>query len=166
MEKERFIRFALLIGGVQKHLQKIKLINAAELGIKGVHSFWLYQLSRHPDGMTASELAAQSMIDRSLISREITELEKGGYINVDAGKGKRSYNSKIRLTDEGRQLAEYIGEIALHFQKEIDRNIDDEELRQFYGTLEKLYDNFVRISDEEWRPEVHYHSKEQSNGGV
>jgi DNA-binding MarR family transcriptional regulator len=161
MEKERFIRFALLIGGVQKHLQKIKLINAAELGIKGVHSFWLYELSRHPDGMTASELAAQSMIDRSLISREITELERSGHITVDPGKGKRSYNSKIRLTESGKQLADYIGEIALHFQKEIDQNIDDEELRQFYSTLEKLYKNFVRISDEEWHPDMLHHSENQ-----
>ena len=162
MEKERFIRFALLIGGVQKHLQKIKLINAAELGIKGVHSFWLYELSRRPDGMTASELATQSRIDRSLISREITELEKGGHITVDPGKGKRGYNSKIRLTESGKKLAEYIGEIALHFQTEIDRNIEDEELRQFYCTLEKLYENFARISDEEWHPERNGHSKNEN----
>jgi DNA-binding MarR family transcriptional regulator len=162
MEKERFTRFALLIGGVQKHLQKIKLINAAELGIKGVHCFWLYELCKHPEGMTASELATQSMIDRSLISREITELEKSGYITVDiAGNGKRSYNSKIRLTESGKQLAEYIGEIALHFQQEIDKNIDDEELRQFYSTLEKIYDNFVRISDEEWQPEGFVNSNQQ-----
>ena len=160
MEKERFTRFALLIGGVQKHLQKIKLINAAELGIKGVHCFWLYELCKYPDGMTASELATKSMIDRSLISREITELEKSGYITVDVEEGKRSYNSKIRLTESGVQLAEYIGEIALHFQKEIDRNIDDEELCQFYSTLEKIYENFVRISDEEWQPEGFSHSNQ------
>ena len=153
MEKERFIRFALLIGGVQKHLQKIKLVNAAELGIKGVHTFWLYELLRHPEGMTASELAGQSMIDRSLISREITELEKNGHIVVESGSGKRSYNSKIRLTESGEKLAEYVGELALRFQHEIDRDIAEQELESFYDTLEKLYANFARIAEEGWQPE-------------
>ncbi|MBQ9132097.1 MAG: MarR family transcriptional regulator [Clostridia bacterium] len=152
MKEERFIRFALLIGGVQKHLQKIKLVNASELGIKSVHTFWLYQLLSCPEGMTASELAVQSMIDRSLISREITELEKNGYVSVEPSDGKRSYNSKIRLTEKGTKMAEYVGRLALQFQNEIDCGISLEDLQSFYATLEKLYANFARIAKEGWHP--------------
>ena len=91
MEKDRFIRFALLIGGVNKHLQRIKIDNAAEIGIKGVHAFWLYELYTHPEGMTASELASRAMIDRSLISREIDLLKRNEIVAVKSeAEGKRT----------------------------------------------------------------------------
>lgn len=148
MEKDRFIHFALLIGGVNKHLQRIKIDNATEIGIKGVHAFWLWELSLHPEGMTASELASRAMIDRSLISREISVLKKNEIVEIEGEEGKRSYNAKIRLTNEGMRMAERIGELALQYQKEIDRDIGEEELAQFYATLEKLYHNFARVNGE------------------
>lgn len=148
MEKDRFIHFALLIGGVNKHLQRIKIDNATEIGIKGVHAFWLYELSAHPEGMTASELASHAMIDRSLISREIALLKRNAIVEMEGETGKRGYNVKIRLTERGRALAARIGELALQYQREIDRDIGEEELAGFYVTLEKLYRNFARVSGE------------------
>ena len=148
MEKARFIRFALLIGGVNKHLQSIKLDNATEIGIKGVHAFWLYELYTHPEGMTASELASRAMIDRSLISREIDLLKRNEIVTVQVEEGKRSYNAKLYLTDRGKLLAQRIGNLALRYQQEIDRDIGEEELKAFYSTLEKLYRNFARVNGE------------------
>lgn len=147
MEKDRFIRFALLIGGVNKHLQRIKIDNATEIGIKGVHAFWLYELYIHPEGMTASELASCAMIDRSLISREI-DLLKCNEIVAVRETGKRSYNAKLYLTDRGKLLAQRVGDLALRYQREIDRDIGEEELTAFYSTLEKLYRNFARVNGE------------------
>lgn len=148
MEKDRFIRFALLIGGVNKHLQRIKIDNAAEIGIKGVHAFWLYELYTHPEGMTASELASRAMIDRSLISREIDLLKRNEIVAVKSEAGKRSYNAKLYLTDRGKLLAQRIGDLALRYQHEIDRDIGEEELQAFYSTLEKLNRNFARVNGE------------------
>ena len=148
MEKDRFIRFALLIGGVNKHLQRIKIDNAAEIGIKGVHAFWLYELYTHPEGMTASELASRAMIDRSLISREIDLLKRNEIVAVKSEAGKRSYNAKLYLTDRGKLLAQRIGDLALRYQREIDRDIGEEELQAFYSTLEKLNRNFARVNGE------------------
>lgn len=147
MEKDRFIRFALLIGGVNKHLQRIKIDNAAEIGIKGVHAFWLYELYTHPEGMTASELASCAMIDRSLISREIDLLKRNEIVAVRE-TGKRAYNAKLYLTDRGKLLAQRIGDLALRYQREIDRDIGEEELQAFYSTLEKLNRNFARVNGE------------------
>lgn len=148
MEKDRFIRFALLIGGVNKQLQRIKIDNAAEIGIKGVHAFWLYELYTHPEGMTASELASRAMIDRSLISREIDLLKRNEIVAVKSEAGKRSYNAKLYLTDRGKLLAQRIGDLALRYQREIDRDIGEEELQAFYSTLEKLNRNFARVNGE------------------
>ena len=80
MELERFSKFTLLIDGIYKSIHKIKLDTAPYLGIKSVHVFWVYSLLDHPDGLTSTELAALSEIDRSLVSREVAKLCADGYI--------------------------------------------------------------------------------------
>ena len=148
MEHERFKKFVLLIEGVHKSVQKIKFNNATDFGVKGVHTLWVYELLCHPDGMTASELAARSMIDRSLISREIEPLKELGYIETDASLGKRSYNTKIKLTEKGKSVALEIGNVAMRVQEKANRGISSDELEAFYSTLEKLYANLSDIAEE------------------
>ena len=148
MEKERFRRFILLVDGIHKSVQKIKNNRATDFGVKGVHTLWVYELLCHPEGMTASELAAKSMIDRSLISREIEPLKAKGYITAEEVIGKRSYNAKIRLTEKGRAIAERIGDMAIEIQRLADMGIDEEELIRFYATLEKISGNLSSIADE------------------
>jgi DNA-binding MarR family transcriptional regulator len=148
MNSERFGKFVLLIDGIHKSIQKIKLNNSHSLGLKGVHTLWMYELLRHPDGMTASELAATSMIDRSLVSRELSELSAQNYIKVEKDLDKRSYNTKISLTESGRRVALEVESIALEVQKEASYGISREELESFYTTLEKLNKNISNIAEE------------------
>ena len=75
METVRFEKFTLLIDGIHKSINKIKFDTAPYLGVKSVHVFWIYELSFHSEGLTAAEIAAVSMVDRSLISREIAALK-------------------------------------------------------------------------------------------
>ena len=149
MESERFRRFILLVDGIHKSVQKIKYNNAPDFGVKGVHTLWVYELLCHPEGITASELASESMIDRSLISRELERLKDLGYIETEEAPGKRSYNSKIRLTEGGREVAERIGGIALEIQARASRGISEDELESFYRTLEKLNKNLSDIAGED-----------------
>ena len=148
MEGERFRRFILLVDSIHKSVQKIKNNKAIDFGVKGVHTLWVYELLCHPEGMTASELAAKSMIDRSLISREIEPLKAKGYITAEEVVGKRSYNTKIRLTEKGKVVAKRIGDMAIEIQKLADMGIDEEELIRFYATLEKISGNLSSIADE------------------
>lgn len=146
LESVRFEKFTLLIDGIHKCIGKIKFDTAPYLGIKSVHVFWIYELALHPEGLTAAEIASVSMVDRSLVSREIAALKKGGYVeSEDTGK-KRSYNARITLTDKGRELAELITKEATRVQSMADAGITDEELTSFYSTLEKLYANFAAIT--------------------
>ena len=147
MESERFRRFTLLVDSIHKSVQKIKNNKASDFGVKGVHTLWVYELLCHPEGMTASELAAKSMIDRSLISREIEPLKAKGYITAEEVVGK-SYNSKILLTEKGKEIARRIGDIAIEIQKLADMGIDEEELIRFYATLEKISSNLSGIAEE------------------
>ena len=134
---------------IYKSIHKIKLDTAPYLGIKSVHVFWVYSLLDHPDGLTSTELAALSEIDRSLVSREVAKLCADGYITYIGGSGKRrNYNSRIVLTEKGVELAEYIRREALDVQEKADADITEEELEIFYSVLEKLYGNFQNITKE------------------
>ena len=146
MESVRFERFTLLIDGIHKSIGKIKFDTAPYLGIKSVHVLWIYELSLHPEGLTAAEIAAVSMVDRSLVSREIAALKKDGYVeSEDTGK-KRNYNARITLTEKGIGLAKRITNEAARVQEMADEGISEEELESFYSTLEKLYANFASIT--------------------
>ena len=141
MNKPGYERFILLVEGVQKSIRKLKLSEAAELGIKGVHVFWLQHLSANPDGLTAAELAQRSMVDRSLISREIEALRRGGYVKLLAD-GRRYV-----LTSEGEALSERIIQRATEVQGAVNDGISAEELEAFYDTFEKLRDNFAKLME-------------------
>ena len=149
LESVRFEKFTLLIDGIHKSISKIKIDTAPCLGVKSVHVFWVYELYLHPEGLTAAEIAAVSMVDRSLVSREIETLKKNGYVASEDNGGKRSYNSRIRLTERGIELAERIKDMAIGVQAAADVGIGEEELESFYSTLEKLYVNFAAISSSE-----------------
>ena len=146
LEAVRFEKFTLLIDGIHKSINRIKIDTAPYLGVKSVHVFWIYQLSLHPEGLTAAEIAAVSMVDRSLVSREIAALEKGGYVAREETGKKRGYNARITLTERGKELAARITEEAMGVQSKVDEGISEEELASFYLTLEKLYVNFAALS--------------------
>ena len=145
MEELRFEKFTLLIDGIHKSIHKLKLDNAPSFGVKGVHIFWVYELSRHPEGLTAAEIATAGRIDRSLVSREIEALKDGGYIASRGGTGSRRYNERFFLTDTGKELSErIIGEIVI-IQNAVNRGVDEGELEIFYSVLERLYGNFEEV---------------------
>ena len=145
MEQERVMRFTHLIDGLHKRIQKIRTEYATAFGVKGVHIFWVYELLSHPEGLSATELAASSKIDRSLISREISALEARGFIAAEKQGGKRTYNSKLVLTESGIEAAKKIKNIALNFQDGASGNVTTSDLEIFYNVLEKLYSNLENM---------------------
>lgn len=145
MKTKSFIQFIRLIDSTRKSINKLKLENANLLGIKGVHILWVYELLQHPEGLSAAALAANSMIDRSLVSREIEQLTTNGFIVCDNPSG---YNAKFRLTESGMKMAEYVKEEAMRLQLCADEGITEEELEAFYKTFEKLNRNLRNISNE------------------
>jgi len=144
---DRFETFVLLIDATHKCISKIKSDIALDSKVKSVHSLWLYELMKHPEGLTASELAAKSKIDRSLVSRELTALYKGGYIQTEASGKKRGYNSRITLTDEGFSVAKSFSDAAYEIQKRVSRDIPRDELVAFYATLDKLCTSLEKLTE-------------------
>ena len=145
MEENRFSKFILLIDSVSKSINKTKVDFVSKVGVKSVCMLWLYELSLHPKGLTASELADSRNIDRSLVSREITALKNDGYVKLITSRGKRGYNVPIVLTDKGKEVAKMIEEQGMLIQNEVNNEISEEELRVFYSVLEKIDGNFKAI---------------------
>lgn len=144
---DRFETFILLIDAIHKSINKIKTDIAPESSVKSVHTMWLYELLINPGGLTATEIANKTKIDKSLVSREITALMREGYVECSHPHGKRSYNSVIALTDKGRELALHIAESALSIQNLVSYNVEKDELSVFYSVLERIYNNIKAISN-------------------
>lgn len=143
----RFEEFSSLISGIHGDIKKLKARYTTQLGLKGVHVFWLYLLRAHPEGLSASELAAAGGSDRSLVSRELDALFAKGIVCTPDGPvlksgGKRRYGWKLQLTDKGRALAELIAAVVTDIQNNVSRDIPPQDLAVFYRTLRTLAGRF------------------------
>ena len=146
LDQERFEEFSSLISSIQGSIQKLKARYTTQLGLKSVHVFWLYLLRTHPEGMSASELAAAVQSNRSLISRELDALFDKGIVYTQGNGDKRRYGWKLMLTSKGRQLADVISAVAAEVQNTVSRDLSEEELIAFYRTLKILADGFNELN--------------------
>jgi len=154
LEQERFEEFSALISCIHGNIQKLKTRYTAQLGLKAVHVFWIYLLSAHPEGMSASELAAAGHSNRSLVSREIDYLfEKDIIWTSDQGE-KRRYGWKLMLTEKGKQLADIISSVVIDIQNTVSHDIPEEDLIAFYRTLRVLADRFGTLEKDNHIQEV------------
>ena len=142
LEQERFEEFSALISSVYGNIQKLKARYTTQFGLKAVHVLWLYLLRAHPEGMSASELAAAAQSNRSLVSREIDYLFDKGIVFTQETGSKRRYGWKLMLSGKGRQLADIIYAIAADIQNTVSRKISEKDLITFYRTLAILADSF------------------------
>ena len=147
LDQERFEEFSSLISSVHGNIQKLKIRYTTQLGLKAVHVFWLYLLRTHPEGMSASELAAAGQSNRSLVSREIDELFDKGIIFTQDNSDKRRYGWKLMLTSKGRQLADVISAVVADIQNAVSQDIPEEDLITFYRTLRVLANGFGELND-------------------
>ncbi|MBQ2793533.1 MAG: hypothetical protein IKL79_05230 [Clostridia bacterium] len=147
METIRYEKFTRAIDGIHKSVNKLKIAIAPRHGVKGVHVFWIYKLLEYPEGLTAAEIASVSMIDKSLVSREIAALKRDGYIEARGAEGgKRGYNARLVLTESGVALAKSLVAEVTRIQAAVSEGISQEELAVFYSTLEKLNERFTRVT--------------------
>ena len=154
LDQERFEEFSSLVSSIHGNMQKLKTRYTTQLDLKAVHIFWLYLLRRHPEGLSASELAAAGKSNRSLVSREIDELFDKGIIYTPDNSNKRRYGWKLMLTSKGQQLADVISAISTDIQNTVSRDISEDDLITFYRTLRILANNFSELNKNNNIPEV------------
>lgn len=146
MEK-RFENFTITILKLNKLVQKIKLYEMEEYGLKAIHVMCIYYLDEYRQGLTAGELVKLTLEDKAAISRALRLLREKGYVQYDPNR----YNAAILLTSEGGQVAEFIRDRA---EKAVDAaggSLSEEERGLFYRSLSSIaerlkayYDGLIR----------------------
>jgi DNA-binding MarR family transcriptional regulator len=138
--EDRFDMFIYLISGINKNIQRIRSDKANEEGIKTVNTIWLLQMRNEPDGITANELAQKCLVDKSLISRELVQMEHKGLIRCDMVLEETKFIRKIFLTEKGKQIADKFSGIAQKIQSIVNTGINSDDLKTFYRVLRVFYD--------------------------
>lgn len=93
-------------------------------------------LGRSP-GLSASEVAERTLMDKVAVSRAVSKLLKSGRIERRFADSDRR-RSILTLTDAGRKLHDEIAPLALEFQDELLHDLDEDEIRTLHRLTERL----------------------------
>ncbi|MGN1103912.1 MAG: MarR family winged helix-turn-helix transcriptional regulator [Candidatus Coproplasma sp.] len=129
-----FEQFTITVLKLNKLVQKIKMCEMSDYGLKTIHVMCVYYLKNNPGGLTAAELVKLTLEDKAAISRALKTLKDKGYVSYNPN----SYNEVITLTKDGLYLAEQISEKAEKAVKACSFDFTDEEREGFYNTLQTI----------------------------
>ena len=142
----RFENFTFCIIKLYKLVQKIKLIEMKEFGLKGIHVMCIYNLSVHGK-MTASELIKLTLEDKAAISRALKLLAQKQLVTYTSD----GYNSPVELTELGVSVAEAIEDKAKKAVDAAGGTLSEGQRETFYECLEtvsvRLEEYYKSISD-------------------
>lgn len=145
---DRFETFVGLISQIYKSIQRIKGMEMTEQGLKANHTMCLYNLSRHPAGLTSAQLSAICEEDKAAISRTVSDLMEGGYVIREVPAGKRKYRTKHVLTKRGEEAARFIGERAERFVEKGGEGLSCEQRENLYASLTLIAENLQRLQSD------------------
>lgn len=141
----RFELFTTTITQIYKNLQKVKMQEMADLELRGIHVMCLFQLNRHPEGLTVTQLSNLCGEDKAATSRTVSDLVKKGLINTDKEK---KYRAPIVLTANGQDVANKIDKQAAQAVEVVGQGLTHEERETFYKALTTISDNLKKYSNE------------------
>lgn len=132
-----FENFTITVLKLNKLVQKIKNCEMQEYGLKTIHVMCGYYLNAHPDGLTAAELVKLTLEDKAAISRALKTLKEKGYVDYNPNH----YNAVVSLTNDGKQLADFISDKATKAVVAGSYDFSDTERNNFYKALNAIADN-------------------------
>ncbi len=132
-----FENFTITVMKLNKLVNKIKTHEMKEYGLKAIHVMCIYYLNENSQGLRAAELVKLTLEDKAAVSRGLALLRDKGYVSYDPDK----YNAVIRLTDEGKKLADFITDRSEKAVNAGSAVLSEEERVQFYKSLHCIADN-------------------------
>ncbi len=105
---DRFETFTGSILELNRYLQKIKDLEMKPLGLRANHVMCLYYLGKNPQGLTVTELVHASREDKAAVSRCVSDLLARKLVTGNFQENKRSYRTKLTLTEPGKQLVQQV----------------------------------------------------------
>ena len=142
---ERFESFTSSVTKAYKSIQKIKIAEAEQIGLKPSHVMYMYYLGKNTEGLTHSELCKLCIEDKAAVSRAVVELTKKGFIKNAEENSNRKYRTKIILTEEGRQINRDLNEAIAIAVNKASKNLDEVDRENFYRVFFYITDNLDEI---------------------
>ncbi len=137
---DRFEQFVSGISMCYKHIQRIKNLEMTEFGLKGTQVMCIFYLHRHPEGLTASELVGLCLEDKAAVSRTLSELVEGGYVESMESSTRR-YRARMRLSENGRVIGNRVDELVRRWVEIGGEGLSESERAVFYQALEVISRN-------------------------
>ena len=140
MTEKRFEDFVGIISALNKEIQRIKTAEAKRLGFRGSDVMCLYYLVKHPEGLTASELARMVDVSRAAMSRTLAHLAEDGLVEVgDTEEEEASkYRAPVRLTEKGIEAARPLDDIIHRVLDEAGGELAMRQRLQMYDSLNHI----------------------------
>ena len=143
----RFERFSLLIGEISRCWHKISTEEMEKYGLNCSHAVYLATLYEYADGITAAKLSELCGKNKSDVSRMIHIMEKKGLVKKECVH-KNFYRARLKLTEEGRQAAEYVRDRAKLAVEYAGESVSNEHREIFYQVLGQISKNLQQLSKE------------------
>ncbi len=142
---ERFELFVSTITQIYKQLQRVKMQEMADSDLRGTHVMCLFQLNRHPEGLTVTQLSNLCEEDKAATSRTVSDLLQKQLVIADTEK---KYRAPIMLTKEGKVIADQIDIQATNAVNAVGNDLTEEEREVFYRALTKISENLKNYLNE------------------
>ncbi|WP_321971536.1 MarR family winged helix-turn-helix transcriptional regulator [Paratractidigestivibacter sp.] len=148
MFEERFEDFVGLIATIEKEIQRIKTAELARFGLRAGDLMCVYNLQKHPEGLTSAELARLAGIDRAAVSRVVCRLSAEGFIEVgeDDGPSNGRYRAPLRLTEKGHAVMVEVDDIIRNVVSAAGSGLSAENREAMYKSLSSVLEQLKNIS--------------------
>ena len=148
--ENRFEKFSIAVLELNRYLQKIKDQEMRKFGLRSAHTMCVFYLGQHPAGLTVTQLSAICREDKAAVSRCLSQLISRGYVSGNFPENKRSYRTRLTLTDSGRELVEQIYQRVDAALVGGSTGMTQQQRDNFYATIELIINNLSRyIADRE-----------------
>ena len=143
----RFEQFSASVASIHRSIQKIERVEMAKYGLKGPHAQCLLTMSRHPEGVTSSQLCIICDKDKAAISRTVAELEREGLVERGM-RGTNRYRALLQVTEQGQKAAEHVAERAKLAVEKASEGMTDEQRVTLYQVLSLIASHLQTICEE------------------
>ncbi|MGG0739781.1 MarR family winged helix-turn-helix transcriptional regulator [Niallia taxi] len=126
-----------LISVIHRQNQKylLKAFKNYNIGNGGQYAF-LKSIIQSP-GINQDELTSKLKFDKATTARSVSQLEKAGYIRKETSENDRRAN-ELFPTEKAIQVYPYIQFVLDESNKELTKNLTDDERKQLISLLKKI----------------------------
>lgn len=142
---DRFERFSYAISEISRCWHRIAGEEMGKYGLKGPYALYFTTLYRYPQGITAAQLCNLCGRDKADVSRAIKLLEEIALVEKE-NITTNAYRALIRLTKQGKLVAEQINKKAEAAVEHASKGLTPEKRAVFYEVLELITANLQILS--------------------